>query len=256
MKRFQSKFAILALAGALLLPSALRAEVPQGDFEKAMDKYLSNEKNVEKIGNSLQALIRKQREEQEKQRAQSETQEMEEQFKNPVKVELGESPVRGKADAKVTIVEFSDFQCPFCQRGAMVMDQVLKEYPNDVKLVFKNLPLSFHQEARPAAKAALAAKEQGKFWEMYDELFANQHKLGADAYLEFAQKIGLNIDKFKADLASDKVEKMIQSDSDQAASLGVQGTPAFFVGGVKVSGARPLQSFKEIIDRLLKDQKK
>ena len=256
MKRFQLKFAVLALAGLMALPSAVFAEVPAADFEKAMEKYLSNEKNVEKIGTAIETLIRKRRDDQEKARADTETQEMEAQFKNPVKVDIGESPVRGKADAKITIIEFSDFQCPFCQRGAMVMEQVLKEYPNDVKLAFKNLPLSFHPEAKPAAKAALAAKEQGKFWEMYDELFANQHRLGSDAYVEFAQKLGLNVEKFKTDMASDKIEKAIQSDSDLGASLGVQGTPAFFVGGVKVSGARPLQSFKEIVDRLMKDQKK
>ena len=135
------------------------------------------------------------------------------------------------------------------------MDEVLKAYKNDVNLVFKNLPLPFHPEAKPAAVAALAAQEQGKFWEMHDALFKNQQTLGKDTYLKLAQELGLDMEKFKADLASEKLAKRVEEDAALASKHGVNGTPGFFVGGVLVSGAQPLPAFKTIIDRWLKADK-
>ncbi len=245
------KLVLSAFALGLLLqvPGVANAADP---FDKQMDAYLSNDQNVKKIGDSLEKYFQKKREEAQAQAQKSEIQKMDEQFKNPVKVDIGNSPVRGNADAKITIVEFSDFQCPFCQRGANTMEDVLKEYPNDVKLVFKNLPLPFHDKAKPAAKAALAAGKQGKFWEMHDALFKNQGDLSEELYVKLAGDLSLDVAKFKTDLASEELTKQVEEDSAQAQKLGVNGTPGFFVNGVLVSGAQPLPAFKAIIDRWLK----
>jgi protein-disulfide isomerase len=131
---------------------------------------------------------------------------------------------------------------------------VLKAYPNDVKIVFKNLPLAFHNEAEPAAKAALAAGKQGKFWEFHDELFANQQKLGDAFYEDTAKKLGLKVDQWKKDLASPEIEAAVKADKNEADRLEVRGTPGFFVNGVRVAGAYPFEHFKLIVDRLLAEK--
>ncbi|MCB0317866.1 MAG: thioredoxin domain-containing protein [Bdellovibrionales bacterium] len=151
------------------------------------------------------------------------------------------------------MVEFSDFQCPYCKRGADTMAEVLKAYPNDVNLVFKNLPLPFHKQAGPAAKAALAAGKQGKFWEMHDRLFNNQQRLSAGFYEEQAKDLGLDVEKFKTDLNDPELEKQLKADMDLAQKHGISGTPGFFVNGVEVRGAMPVDHFKGIIDRWLKE---
>jgi len=241
------------LGGSVVLgtPSTSKA-APESAFDKQMETYLSSDENVKKIGDALERYFQKKRDEQQQEAAKSEQERIEGQFKNPVKVDIGSSPVRGEPSAKVTIVEFSDFQCPFCQRGASIMEDVLKAYPKDVKIAFKNLPLPFHEKAKPAAKAALAAQKQGKFWEMHDLLFKNQSALGDDLFVKFATDLGLDVEKFKADMASPEVAKTIEDDAELARKLGVNGTPGFFVNGVLVSGAQPLPAFKAIIDRWLK----
>ena len=120
-----------------------------------------------------------------------------------------------------------------------------------MKVVFKQNPLSFHKQAIPAAKASLAAHEQGKFWEMHDLLFANQKKLDRPALDGYAQQLGLNAAKFKAAMDSDRFDKRIKADQALAASLGARGTPAFFVNGRQLRGAQPFARFKEIIDEEL-----
>ena len=230
--------------------SSSRAE---GDdkFAQEMSKYLESDENVAKIGDALERyFVKKQKEEQENQ-AKQESKAMEDQFNNPVQIDVGSSPIRGNKDAPVTIVEFSDFQCPYCSAAAKTMDEVLKSYEGKVKIVFKNLPLPFHPEAKGAALAALAAGEQGKFYEMHDKLFANQQNLGDELYLKLAGELGLDMDKFKADQKSDKLAKALDADQELATKLGVRGTPGFFVNGVQVKGARPFDYFKNIIDRWL-----
>ena len=248
-----SAVSMFLLGGSFVLgtPSTSKA-APDAAFDKQMETFLGNDENVKKIGDALERYFQKKRDQQQQEAQKSEQDKIESQFKNPVKVDVGNSPVRGEPTAKVTIVEFSDFQCPFCQRGASIMDDVLKEYPKDVKVAFKNLPLPFHEKAKPAAKAALAAGKQGKFWEMHDLLFKNQGALGDDLFVKFAGDLGLDVAKFKADMASPEVAKAIDDDAEMARSLGVNGTPGFFVNGVLVSGAQPLPAFKAIIDRWLK----
>jgi protein-disulfide isomerase len=162
------------------------------------------------------------------------------------------SPAKGPEDAKVTIVEFSDFQCPFCARVEPTLAQIEKEYGDQVRIVFKNLPLSIHSKARAAHAAAEAAHRQHKFWEMHDAIFANQREMSPEKYVEYAAEIGLDVDQFKRDVASIAVKRRIDEDSREAAALGVSGTPGFFINGKFLSGARPFDAFKQVIDEELK----
>jgi protein-disulfide isomerase len=164
------------------------------------------------------------------------------------RVPLDESPQKGSATALVTLVEFSDYQCPYCSRAHNTVTQLQKEYGDKLRVVMKQNPLSFHARAKPAALAALAAGEQGKYWEMHDKMFANQQAL-EDANLEsYAKEVGLNIDKWKADMQSPKFQSLIDKEQGLATSLGATGTPAFFINGKKLSGAQPIDNFKRIID--------
>jgi protein-disulfide isomerase len=167
-------------------------------------------------------------------------------------VAAGKSPAKGPANASVTIVEFSDFQCPYCSRVGPTLQKVLDEYPKDVRVVYKHYPLSFHKQALPAAKAAAAAGRQGKFWEMHDLLFQNQRELDEAAFKGYAQQLGLDVAQFEKDYASPGVAQEIEADMALARTLGVTGTPGFFVNGRFLSGAQPYSAFKTKIDAELK----
>ncbi|MEQ8569759.1 MAG: thioredoxin domain-containing protein [Deltaproteobacteria bacterium] len=166
------------------------------------------------------------------------------------KVSLSDAtPQKGGKMPLVTIVEFSDFECPFCSRVNPTLAQVMKEYGDKVQIRFRHQPLPFHKRAMPAAKASLAAHKQGKFWEMHDKLFANQKAL-QDADLEkYAKEIGLNVTRFKADMNSDAITKQVAADQADAGKWGARGTPTLFVNGVPVRGAQPFAAFKTVIDK-------
>jgi protein-disulfide isomerase len=166
-------------------------------------------------------------------------------------VDVGSAPIRGEKNAKLTIVEFSDFQCPFCNRVNPTLLQLLQAYPDKVRIAFKHMPLGMHVDAPAAHAAAEAAHRQGKFWEMHDKIFANQRELKPEKFREYAKEIGLDLVKFEQDLASPDVKKRIDADSQEAEKLGVSGTPAFFINGRYLSGAQPFESFKKMIDEEL-----
>jgi protein-disulfide isomerase len=166
-------------------------------------------------------------------------------------VETKGSPAIGPETAPVTIVEFSDFQCPFCGRVGPTLKKIKEEYGDQVRIVFKHQPLDFHAKAPAAHAAAEAAHRQGKFWEMHDKIFADQRGMSEAKYLEYAPEIGLNVDKFKKDLKASNTQLRIAADLAQASELGVTGTPAFFVNGRFLSGAQPFASFKRVIDEEL-----
>jgi len=168
-----------------------------------------------------------------------------------VNVEIGDSPVLGDKNAPVTIVEFSDYECPFCGRHYLqTFPQLKKEYieTGKVKLVFKDFPLSFHPNAQKAAEAARCAGEQSKYWEMHDLLFSNQEKLGIENYKKWAREIGVDGAKFDSCLSSGKYASDVQADLAYGSQIGVSGTPGFFVNGKKISGAQPYIVFKQAID--------
>ena len=166
-------------------------------------------------------------------------------------VDTNGAPKLGPDTAKIQIVEFSDFQCPFCKRVGPTLKQVRQEYGDQVQIVWKHMPLSFHPKAPAAHKAAEAAHRQGKFWEMHDKIFENQREMSPAKYEEYAQELGLNVEQFKADAASPEVQKRLDQDLKAAASVGVSGTPAFFVNGRYLSGAQPFPAFKKLIDQEL-----
>ena len=177
-------------------------------------------------------------------------------FQDRVQIEIGQSPVRGDKKAEYTIIAFSDFQCPFCKRGDDTIKELMKKHDKKIKYIFKNLPLGFHPEAAPAAKAALAAGKQGKFYEYHDKLFENQAKLGDETYVQIAKDLSLNLDKFNKDRNSEETEKQIQEDMKQGQEAGIQGTPGFILNGVKILGAYPVDHFEKIITRLETTAKK
>ncbi len=167
-------------------------------------------------------------------------------------VSVGSSPSKGPADAAVTIVEFSDFQCPYCSRVGPTLTKVLEDYPKEVRVVYKHYPLSFHQQALPAAKASAAAGKQGKFWEMHDLIFQNQRNLTPAAFKSYAEQLGLDVARFEKDFASAAIAAEVEADVTLARSLGVTGTPGLFVNGRFMSGAQPYSAFKAKIDAELK----
>jgi protein-disulfide isomerase len=162
------------------------------------------------------------------------------------------SPSKGPAGAPITIVEFSEFQCPFCARVGPTLKQIEKEYGDKVKVVFMHQPLSFHNFAQVAAEASMAAHEQGKFWEMHDKLFANQRALSRPDLEKYAQELGLDLAKFKDALDKGRFKDAVKKDQEIAEKLGVRGTPAFFINGRKLVGAQPFDQFKRVIDAELK----
>ncbi|MDB4974959.1 MAG: Na+/H+ antiporter NhaA type [Myxococcaceae bacterium] len=151
--------------------------------------------------------------------------------KKKVSIDISDAPVRGAPMAKVTIVEFSDFECPHCGAAHPLLSRVLDQFNGKVNLVFKNFPLDSHKNAGPAARAAVAAQAQGKFWELADSLFEHQRELDADTIHELAQKAGLDMAKFEADFASPAVQQRVERDKQDGTALGVQGTPSLFIDG-------------------------
>jgi protein-disulfide isomerase len=167
----------------------------------------------------------------------------------PVRVEVAATgPAQGPATAPVTIVEFSDFQCPFCSRLTPTIAEVEKKYGDKVRVVFRQYPLPFHQNAQKAAEASLCALDQGKFWQMHDAMFANQSALGVDQLKAKAAELGMNADKFNKCVDSGEKAAAIQADQKAGTAAGVSGTPAMFVNGRFINGAVPIDQITTVID--------
>jgi protein-disulfide isomerase len=169
-------------------------------------------------------------------------------------VPAGSSPSRGPATAKVTIVEFADFQCPFCKRVDPVLVQLRETYGDKIRIVWKNLPLEFHKNAGPAAELALEARAQKGdkgFWAAHDLLYKNQAELGERDLEAYAEQLGLDVAKAKRAILSEKHKAEIAEDLKLASEVGAKGTPNFFINGHKLVGAQPIEKFKAIIDREL-----
>lgn len=161
-------------------------------------------------------------------------------------------PSRGPEGAKITIVEFSDFECPFCSRAEESVDQVMEKYAGKVRIVFRHFPLSFHPNAPKAAEASACAHEQGKFWEMHKQLFANQKGLTVPELKQHAATIGLDQAKFDACLDGGSMKALVDADTKAGSEAGVNGTPAFFINGRLLSGAQPFAEFEKVIEAELK----
>jgi len=151
-------------------------------------------------------------------------------------------------NAKVEIIEFSDFQCPFCSKVVPTLAELKSTYGDQIRVTFLHQPLPFHQQARPAALAAEAARRQNKFWEMHDKLFANQQNLTQPDFERYAGELGLDVARFKADMADKALGDTVDQHQNIAGAVGATGTPAFFINGTNLKGAQPVAQFKQVID--------
>ena len=166
-------------------------------------------------------------------------------------ITASDAPSFGPVDAPVTVVEFSDFQCPYCTKAAEAVDEIKKAYPDKVRVVFRQFPLSFHKDAHLAAQAALAAGEQGKFWEYHDLLFANQQALGREDLEKYAKEVGLDMKKFTTALDEGTYKEQVDKDLELGKQVAVQGTPTMFLNGQRVANATDFNSIKVMIDKEL-----
>jgi protein-disulfide isomerase len=174
---------------------------------------------------------------------------------DPVTIPTAGSPFRGPADAAVTLVEFSDFQCPYCLLAVAKLNAVLEAYPGKIKLVFKQFPLDMHSQAALAAAAAIAAHRQGKFWPMHDALFAHRTGLSRPTILALASAVGLDVRRFEADLDSVETKATVARDVEDGDRAGVEGTPSVFIDGRKYNGDLGLPAIRTAIDEELKKAK-
>jgi protein-disulfide isomerase len=167
-----------------------------------------------------------------------------------VEVSTAGRPARGPDKAPITIIAFSDYQCPYCKRAHATVEQVMQTYGDKVKLVYRDYPLPFHENARPAAEAAACANAQGKFWEYHQKLWGASD-LSTEKLKTMAGEVGMDQQKFDDCLAKQEFKAVIDKDIADGASVGVSGTPAFFINGRMLSGAQPFEKFKEVIDEEL-----
>ena len=178
-----------------------------------------------------------------------------EEDKSVWKVPAGNGPMRGKADALVTIVQFSDFQCPFCSRVEPTIDEVVKTYGDKVRIIWRNNPLPFHPRAEPAAELAMEARAEKKdagFWAAHSMLFKNQQKIADEDLLGYAKELGLDVDKVKIAINEHKYKAEMDADQELADDIQASGTPHFFINGRRLVGAQPVEKFKSVIDEEMK----
>jgi len=165
-------------------------------------------------------------------------------------VPIDDDPILGPDSAKITIIEFSDYECPFCQKWVMeVMPRIFEKYGDQVRIVYRDYPLiGLHDNAAPAAEAANCANDQGNYWPYHDLLFSGQRRLGRETFEAYAQELKLDMNEFKACLDDRRHQKEVEADYNYASELGVQSTPTFFINGLALVGAQPFEVFERVID--------
>jgi protein-disulfide isomerase len=168
-------------------------------------------------------------------------------------VPVGDNPTLGPADAAITIIEFSDYQCPYCRKWEQeAWPQIQAAYPGKIRLVYRDFPLySIHPESESAAIAAYCAGDQNKYWEFHDLLFSDQLPLGQDSYVKYATQVKLNVSQFTQCITAQKFKDNVTNNYNYASNLGVNSTPTFFVNGIPLVGAQPFDAFKQLIDKEL-----
>jgi protein-disulfide isomerase len=168
-------------------------------------------------------------------------------------VPVDDDPYYGPENAPITIIEFSDYECPFCRKWHVeVYSRLVETYPGQIKFVYRDFPLTnIHPDAFPAAEAASCAGDQGVYWPYHELLFGMEFGLGQDAYRQYAEQLGINMEKFNSCLEEGKFKEEIQADFEYAAQLGVRSTPTFFINGIAVVGAQSYEVFQQVIEREL-----
>lgn len=229
--------------GCNLKIAECRVKDPQCSYSKGLANAVAREFRAGKSAEQAFAVLR----EQQKQgpvRAKL--------LEDPVPLNVKDSPSMGPADARITIVEFSDFQCPYCALAAPKALEVLKQFPKDVRVVFKQFPLQMHSNAALAAEASLAAHAQGKFWPLHDRLFGDFRMISREKILVWAKESGLDMKRFEADLQAGKYRAVVQRDAQEGAQAGVMGTPTFFINGQRYNGPFEVAVLKQLLDGALK----
>ena len=241
--------AVLALAATA--PASAQSKPARQEIEKIIEEYIMTHPEV--IDRSMKAYM-------EKMRRGTVEGLIKEAFNNRKNVDAGSSPSLGDPTAPVTIVIFSDFQCPYCAQGVHIMKDLRIKYGGIVRFVYKFFPLDNHPEARPAARASLAALKQGKFWEYHDQLLARQVEWGQaqdkqKMFAKFAVELGMDEGRFIKDLADSGSDAIINKDVEQGKAVGVGSTPTFFLNGVQVPGAQDIGIYSMVIDALISPKK-
>jgi protein-disulfide isomerase len=211
----------------------------------------------DKFIDALNNAVKSAQEGQGKKREQEEKKALEESFNNPLQAEIrSDESFRGTTDAPITLIEYSDFECPFCSRGYNTVMELMEKYKGKIRFAYKHLPLSFHPQAMPAAQyyEAIRLQSPEKAWQIHDEIYKNQRKLqNGEAFLkEIAKKLKVDMAKLAKDAKSESVQKRIDADMAEAAKYGFQGTPGFLLNGIPVKGAYPTSHFDGLIEELKK----
>jgi protein-disulfide isomerase len=244
----------------LIASPSFAGAISREDLQKALEKnpdlVLSALKKADKTA-FFQYVMEANQEFQAKKQAEEETKEkaaLEEAFKNPLKPSIDDKTrIRGDKDAPITVVEYSDFQCPYCGRGFQVVEELRTKYGPKMRFVYKNLPLvAIHPNALPAAKwfEAISLQSPEKAWQFHDVMFKNQGSLSEDFYKKTAKTLGVDVEKAAKDAQSQAVSDKIDADSKEAKEFGFSGTPGFLINGVPLRGAYPVEDFDKIIKRL------
>lgn len=249
---------ILALVTALFVTSCMN-EKKVADLlkEKPEIIYDAIKADPAKFMETIQEVAQSAKGDMEKKRMEAEKQAFEDSFKEPLKPEIrSDEAVRGTKGAPLVLVEYSDFECPFCSRGYQTVNALMKKYDGKIQFIYKHLPLSFHPQAMISAQyfEAIRLQSEDKAFEFHDEIFKNQGKLrlGKKFLDATAKKVGANMSKLKKDIDSEKVKERIEQDMAEAAKFGIQGTPGFVFNGIPVKGAYPPAHFDKIVEELKK----
>ena len=235
----------------------MAGEPDEGEIVKLMSQYRSQlaQDDVQARAQVVQALTQREKQQRSQELRQVLSAEAGvEILLEPPRVEVAVAdgtPFRGPADAPIVLVEYTDFQCPFCTRIQPTLDEVMKRYDGKIRHVFKQLPLPMHKEAQLAGAASLCAQDQGKFWEYHDWLFANQRTLSRESMVAQPGVLGMDAEVFTACLDQGKYLATVRADMAEANSFGITGTPGFLINGRVLTGAQPIEDFEAIIDQEL-----
>ncbi len=226
----------------------VKQQQPDSDTDLEQQVLEIIEQNPEAIVASVQAYQQERQREQAEARAQQQADVIAEVTQD-IEALVGDSPRKGAETFELVLIEFSDFQCPFCARAVDTVERFIEDHGDEVMLVYKHLPLvNIHPEALPAAQAAWAAQQQDQFWEYHDLLFENQGQLGDEYYVEAAEELDLDIDQFNEDRSSPAAEEAVAADMDTARQLQIGGTPFFLLNNQALSGARPYEDFEAALE--------
>jgi protein-disulfide isomerase len=250
-----SALAVAALSAASLASAAAPTQQEVGDVLKKNPQILLDvlKENRKALLDIVEQAAQEEHKRRQQEQAENEKKEFEESFKNPLKPEISKKTrIRGNEKAKYTLVEYSDFQCPYCAQGYKTVEALREKYGKDMRFVFKHLPLPFHPQAVPAAEwmEAVALQSPEKSWEFHDKMFQQQDKLGEDFYRQTVKELGLDVEKAAKDAKGDEVKKKIEADTREAKQLGFSGTPGFLLNGIPVKGAYPAEYFEMIVTKL------